>query len=87
MVKVSGEVVQDAQSKNGRLIGIRWITDNAIINTLLKNPRIFRKTFPLNVTNSFIENEFRNTVTVEVNSAKSKLDEEGLSGKKIEFDV
>ena len=87
MVKVSAEIVQDAVSKDGRLIAISWKTNDDIINKLLATPRIFRKTFPLNINNNGILGQFKTDIKTAVKSAKEQLKEEGLSGKKLEFDV
>ena len=87
MVKVSAEIVQDAISKNGRLVAISWKTDDDIVNKLLVTPRIFRKTFPININDNAILAHFKNDIKTAVKSVKKQLKEEGLGGKKLEFEV
>ena len=87
MVKVSAEVVQDAISKNGRLIGVSWKTDDELINKILSTPRVWRNTFGVTVTNGQIRKHFKREVISSVNSANDKLKEEGLTGKKMVFEI
>jgi len=87
MVKVKAEVIKDAISKSGRVIGIRVSTDHELINQLLESPFTFNRTFPINMSAQAIIQIFKSDMSSTINSLKQRIKNETLQGKKLEFDV
>ena len=87
MVKVTAKVIQDARSRQGRLISIQVITDNEEINKLISSPYIFRRTYPQNSTARAVKQDVELEITSIVLSAQSKIKDEVLMNRKFEFDV
>ena len=86
-VKIKAEVIKDAISKGGRVIGIRVSTDDEFINQLLEAPFTFNKTFPINISAQAIIQVFKSEMSSTINSLKQRIKDETLQGKKLEFDV
>jgi len=87
MVKINAEIIKDAVSKKGRVIGIRVTTNDELINQLLEAPFIFNKTFPINISAQAIVQVFKSDMSSTINSLKQRIKNETLQGKKLEFDV
>jgi len=87
MVKVTAKVIQDARSRQGRLLTVRVITDDEEINKLISSPYIFRRTYPQNSTARSIRDDVKLEITSIVLNAQSKIKDEGLMNKEFEFEV
>ena len=87
MVNVTAKVIQDARSRQGRLITIQIITDDKEINKLINSPYIFRKTYPQNSTSKDVKQDVELEVTSLVLGAKSKITDETLMNREFKFEV
>ena len=87
MVKVNAKVVLDANSPNGRLIGIRVETDDEFINQTLGLPSVIQKTFAINATAGQIRKALRQDILQLINNTKKRIKDESLLGKELEIIV
>jgi len=87
MVKVKGKVIQDARSRQGRLITIQITTDDEEINKLIHSPYIFRKTYPQNTTGRSVKDDVKLEVTSLILNAKSKIKDDALVDREFDFKV
>jgi len=86
-VKGTGRILQDLRSKNGRHIVAELTTDDRNINILIGAPLIYRKTHSVNANVKSIEADIKNELKSIINSAKSKLRDDAVSGRQFEVEV
>lgn len=86
MTKIQAEYKQDVINRNGRSIGIKWITDNDVVNSYLKLPRMFNKQYETNVAIDTIQQDFEAEAVPLVQEAETNMNK-SMSGQSFEVDV
>jgi len=87
VITVKLQIIGDAISKAGRVITARVTTNNESVNNILGTPFNFKMTFPVNTELKKIRQVLKSQISSTVNSANRKVIDEGLIGKKLEFNV
>lgn len=86
MAKILSTIKQDNLHKNGRKIGIKWETDNSLLNANLKLPAMWHKDFPISVTIAEVQSEFIAYASPIVQNAESSVNN-SMEGQTFEVDV
>tara|TARA_R110002167_G_scaffold301208_1_gene505459 strand:- start:999 stop:1259 length:261 start_codon:yes stop_codon:yes gene_type:complete len=59
MTKIQATIKSDSFNKNGRTVKINWTTDDEVINSYLKCPRIYEHQFDSNITPDQVDAAFK----------------------------
>jgi len=87
MVKINAKVVLDANSPEGRVVGLRVETDDQFINQTAGLPSTIQKTYSINATAQQIIQDMKQTIKDLIKSAKSRIKDESLLGRTLELEV
>ena len=72
MTKIISEIKQDDLHKSGRRIGIKWQTNNDLLNVHLNLPTMWYKDFAFNTDYQEIQTEFTGQVSPIVQNAERR---------------
>jgi hypothetical protein len=73
MIKIQADIKQDSVNNKGRLVDIKWTTDNDFVNGFLNLPRIYHHQFQSNVTINEVNAAFKLETVPLVQNAEAHI--------------